>query len=865
MKKCAKLQFIIALFILSSFNSFSQVNVNINANSNQFAISEYLTGIHTVYFWDADSVYEKDNYELARWAKNAGISTMRFPGGSTVKTWDWQNPSGQKTNSAVADPWNPNFNGIYEPDSLWMSLDEYLTFVDSSGIMPLFGVNFNSGKLYNRIQESVDRAVAMVNYVKNRGYGGAFWYIGNEDHMEDASLFKQHAEAMKVADPNIKCIWNNNHITTIGVTNFLAVAGSSADGVEAHRKWPDFGVNGTVADWRAQKGPRPDGRNLRTFANTIRQAGINAGYPNFMVMDNEYGLAGDGNLIGFDRYSASLVVIDQLQEHFIGNWDMACYWSNLTWTNQDFQMLLSRDNNLRRHATQYGLELLAMAEGAIMLDHTETGGGTTTYGFAAKKGNDTLFYMLNKDSIDHELSVTFAEGTPVNYSATLPAMSYSRIVWSNGAVSGKVLQSTPDEFGELADLNVSITNPPIGNELVFYPSDDAFVSQQYPSTNFGSDTTLHYKGRANKNHHSYLKFNVSGITDSVVSATLKLKNLQYAAIDATVYIVSNTTWTEGAITWNNKPGMGQALQTITGLNADTAYSFDVTSQITGNGVFSLGIKTTDTNGIARLFSSKEGSVSPVLEIICSTSIVNPTYYVDNVGANSRMQSNTSGTDAEGTSVTETSSHARWQTIDAGGGYVYLQCEANSNRLNAVSNVTLDGSSIELADSTFTGDGAKWLLTKTGSNYFVNNKAYSSRRLNMANSSVISLGETNWSGSWVQWSITDTQTGLTKSANITNNSLKAEEKISLDIYPNPVKSLSTIQYKVTQSSNVKLSIYNMQGQRIDVLQNGYQQIGRHEKTIDVSDLASGLYIVRLVVDTGNLGKLFTETKRFVIQK
>lgn len=64
------------------------------------------------------------------------------------------------------------------------------------------------------------------------------------------------------------------------------------------------------------------------------------------------------------------------------------------------------------------------------------------------------------------------------------------------------------------------------------------------------------------------------------------------------------------------------------------------------------------------------------------------------------------------------------------------------------------------------------------------------------------------------------------------------------YPNPVNSTTTISYGLAEPSNVQLEIYNMLGQRVDVLVDAQQAAGRQEIMFDARHLPSGSYIYRL---------------------
>jgi len=79
------------------------------------------------------------------------------------------------------------------------------------------------------------------------------------------------------------------------------------------------------------------------------------------------------------------------------------------------------------------------------------------------------------------------------------------------------------------------------------------------------------------------------------------------------------------------------------------------------------------------------------------------------------------------------------------------------------------------------------------------------------------------------------------------------------YPNPFNPSTTISYKLTENSNVVLSVYDLMGRKVATLVNGKQTAGEKSISFDASKLASGVYIYRLNV--GN--QLFT--KKMILLK
>ena len=371
-----------------------------------------------------------------------------------------------------------------------MSLDEYLDFCDRSGIVPLVGVNYRSGCLYDRVQDSIDRAARCVQFVVDRGYPGAYWYIGNEDihHVGGptvaANLFVQHAKAMKEVDPTIKIFWNNNHANPQHVKDYLAIAGAWADGFEFHGKWPFGGEPnspppfGSYEEWKTEvplidrKANGKSGKTWRAKIAELRVAVAEAGYPDLLLVNNEYGWGKSWHYSGFNKFTMGLLQIDFLQEHFISGYDMACFWANIREADNG---LLDSTESYRRNPQTLGWELLADAQGATMIDSNST--HPYVYGFAAKDNGSFLLYLLNKtessqpleidfigvqpdagqtpkadsivDTNDHwgtitSLTVTCDEANNT-YHTTLPAMSYTRFTFARTFGTGSLFDGNLDD------------------------------------------------------------------------------------------------------------------------------------------------------------------------------------------------------------------------------------------------------------------------------------------------------------------------------------------------------------------------------------------------------------------------------------
>lgn len=73
--------------------------------------------------------------------------------------------------------------------------------------------------------------------------------------------------------------------------------------------------------------------------------------------------------------------------------------------------------------------------------------------------------------------------------------------------------------------------------------------------------------------------------------------------------------------------------------------------------------------------------------------------------------------------------------------------------------------------------------------------------------------------------------------------------SLQVYPNPFNPLTAIEYVLPVAQWVSVSVYDLLGIRVALLENGWRDHGQHRTSWDGRDsqgraVASGSYIVRL---------------------
>lgn len=86
------------------------------------------------------------------------------------------------------------------------------------------------------------------------------------------------------------------------------------------------------------------------------------------------------------------------------------------------------------------------------------------------------------------------------------------------------------------------------------------------------------------------------------------------------------------------------------------------------------------------------------------------------------------------------------------------------------------------------------------------------------------------------------------------------------YPNPFNPSTTIKFALPVSANVRLTVYNILGQQVEVLKDEMMNSGSYELRWDAtaSSISSGIYFYRIEADGIN-GSRFAETKKMILLK
>jgi hypothetical protein len=89
------------------------------------------------------------------------------------------------------------------------------------------------------------------------------------------------------------------------------------------------------------------------------------------------------------------------------------------------------------------------------------------------------------------------------------------------------------------------------------------------------------------------------------------------------------------------------------------------------------------------------------------------------------------------------------------------------------------------------------------------------------------------------------------------------------YPNPFNPSTTIEYSIPKASNVKITVYNILGDVVNVIFNSFRDVGNYRTNWNALDghgnkVASGVYFYELKAVTGS-GDVSVQMKKMILLK
>ncbi|MHA7239780.1 CBM96 family carbohydrate-binding protein [Arthrobacter sp. TMS1-12-1] len=242
---------------------------------------------------------------------------------------------------------------------------------------------------------------------------------------------------------------------------------------------------------------------------------------------------------------------------------------------------------------------------------------TGTFSEQVTSVTSTTFTLTGPGTTPVPAAVSFSGTTATLNPDTDLAASTTYTATIKGGASG-----VKDVAGNAlaADRTWTFTTAPAGgggaSQTVTVPAAaDTYVSSGAPTTNFGTSVMLGVD--SSPVEASYLKFDLSPYAGRTIeSATLQLRSAGSGSTGTqNVKVVATDSWTEGGITYSNRPALGTSIGTFGPTTVNTNYSVPLTvSGLTGElgQQLSLGLDSSSSDGLD-LSSREAGSaVAPKL-------------------------------------------------------------------------------------------------------------------------------------------------------------------------------------------------------------------------------------------------------------
>jgi hypothetical protein len=305
---------------------------------------------------------------------------------------------------------------------------------------------------------------------------------------------------------------------------------------------------------------------------------------------------------------------------------------------------------------------------------------------------------------------------------------------------------------QIGDFSVTVST-----KVSFNATADSYVQDgTSASTNFGTVTPLLLKttNTSGQKRDVYFKFDLSGLSQSIVNAKLRISAALSAAgsVGTSGNSVTDTTWSESGITWNNKPAITAipgSTATVTSTTFAT-YELDVTTYIVnekaaGRNVVSLALHNGSNSTPHILVNSREAaSNKPQLVITTNvTTNVAPAVSITAPGngsvhtapANIIINSNASdsdgsissvayfaGTSPIGTSTTGPNYQITWPGIGAGSYTLFAIATDNRGSTTTSSPISINVNPPNNPPAVFMTSPLEGTIFSAGSNISLSAKA-----------------------------------------------------------------------------------------------------------------------------------------------
>jgi len=427
-------------------------DILVDVNETQGEVSKLLMGFNTIYCFEKDNFWQQGTGQMPTMFKRFNTGILRYPGGAVVNRYHWNNLNGE----GWKDNWNPNYDTANDqPASEYMDIDEYMANVTAIGAEPMVGINMGSGMKYNRVQDGIAEAVALVQHCKDNGYDVKYFYLDNEVYhtganykmtpTEYADQINLYVPALKAVDPNIETVvnWERNITSkTGGLETIVSKAGDNIDIIEVHWywSWEDATFNHWISSFpMSTKNQWYNGLSFEREIRAFKPLMNSLGHGDIKLASNEWNLApGPSDTETPSKFESALMVSEMFSQYIDANLFMANFWG-VHWPNATGntvnRLVLDPTNNYSENAMGSVFEMFGAAMGGAKVKCASSINGVYDIAVFDAVNNELIIYLINKKQSEETLST----GIDLNNYAIGTVKATSFVKGSNG--NGKLIET----------------------------------------------------------------------------------------------------------------------------------------------------------------------------------------------------------------------------------------------------------------------------------------------------------------------------------------------------------------------------------------------------------------------------------------
>lgn len=379
--------------------------ISVDANAVQHTISLMIQGQGLIYSHEADHIYADGS--IAQLYKDVGAGFLRYPGGTVTTMYHWNDLNGH----GWTDSWNPNYSR--DNDALaenYMDLDEYMALCRAADCEPMLGINMSSGRNYDRDEDGLNEAIALLKYCQEQNFELTYLYLDNENHHkkwtaeEYANLINYYAPALKEHAPNAKLIanWTRSFRNNRGsFKTLLDIAGDNFDYIDVHYYW-QWGV----ASWELWKATTPMENKTQWYEGSsyieeiayFKNMMVELGKPHIKLASMEWNIGPGPHAEDVEHTPFKTALMQsEMQMHFmLAGLEIAAMWST-QWPDtgdNSFRFLVDSSDNYQPTPSVKFFELYKHALNGQLV--TSTSANDKILSTVVIKENSAFVYLLNK-------------------------------------------------------------------------------------------------------------------------------------------------------------------------------------------------------------------------------------------------------------------------------------------------------------------------------------------------------------------------------------------------------------------------------------------------------------------------------------